>query len=84
MAIKLGLDEDEKRLVEVGTVVDPTRPAVRYVPTVDMLRCWRKKPGSTVRILRIAIEEVAKDASVEFLQELDRHRMSKHVHCNKK
>jgi len=79
LAVKLGLDEDEKRRVEAGTVVDPMRPSIRYVPTVDVLRCWRKKPGSTVRVLRIVIEDVAQVASDNLLQELDHHRMSKYT-----
>jgi len=55
------------------------RPAVRYVPTVDVLRCWRKKHGSTVRVLRIVIKEVAETASDKLLQELDHHLMSKYT-----
>jgi len=77
VADKLGLSDDEKLAVEAGTgtVVDPKRPALRHVPTVDVLRLWRTKPRSTVRVLRQVLATVASD---ELVQQLDRRRMSKY------
>jgi len=65
----LGLSDDEKRSIEAraGTV--------GYVPTVEMLRLWRMKKRSTVRILRQLLVDKASD---EFVRELDDLRMSKY------
>jgi len=74
-ADKLGLKK-EKRDIEagVGLVVDPTRPDLRHILTVDVLRRWCMKPHSTVHILR----QVLADVSDELVREFDHRRMSEY------
>lgn len=77
LADHLGLTEDKKQRIEAGgTVVDPTRPGIRHVRTVDVLRLWREKHRSTVRVLRNVIDTVASD---ELVAKLDYFRMSKYI-----
>jgi len=73
VAEQLGLNNDEKRAIEVGgSVVDPVvRPDPRLV---HVLRLWRTKPRSTVRILRDMLVELGSD---ELVQQLDELRLSK-------
>lgn len=72
LADHLGLSDDEKRAIEAGagdvSVVDPGRRDVR--PVVQVLRMWRKKRRSTVRILRQTLAELASDELVRHLDEL--------------
>ena len=79
LASKLGLGPEETHAIEAGTVTPMTLhtlPALRHVPTVDVLRLWCKKPKSTIRILRHVLAKVASD---DLVQKLDHFRMSKHT-----
>jgi len=70
LADQLGLNSDEKRTIEAGS--DPAAPP--HVRLVQVLRVWRVKRRSTVRILRQTLAELGDDDAVRLLDEL---RLSK-------
>ena len=63
LAALLGVDNADVRFVEV------TRP----LPGEEMLKLWRRKEGSTIRVLRQALRDMHRD---DVVRQLDYMRLS--------
>jgi len=70
IADRLGLTDIEQRDIEAKA-----DKVVGHIPTVEVLRLWRTKKRSTVRILRQILND---EGLGELVRQLDRDRMSKY------
>ena len=66
LAARLGVDNADVRNIEA-------RRAVRPVPGDELLKLWRRKEYSTIRVLRQALRDMRRD---DVVQQLDCMRLS--------